>query len=68
MMGQMQTLNTMGLGEARNDVWLGFLLSAVAVAHTVAVCGDEVIQLGLSCVLHICRPFSPLLVKQCWQW
>lgn len=42
--GQMQILNTMGLGEAWNDVWLGFIFSAVAVTHTMAVfCGAEVI-------------------------
>lgn len=57
-----------GLGEARNDVWLGFLFSAVAVAHTVAAWGAEVIQLGVSCVLYIRRPFSPLSMKQRWQW
>lgn len=47
-----------GLGEAWNDVCLGFPFSAVAVAPTMAVCGAEVIQLGVSHVLQSLPIFS----------
>lgn len=58
LMGQMQTLNAMDCGEVRNSVWLGFPFSAGAVAHAMAVCGAEVLQPGVSCVLQSSSSFS----------
>ena len=58
LMGQMQTLNGMNRGGVRNGVWLGFPFSAGAAAHAMAVCGAEVLQLGVSHVLQSSSSFS----------
>lgn len=57
LMGQKQTSNATGCGEAQNGVWFGFPFSAGAVARATAVCRAEGLQLGVSCVLKLSSSF-----------